>query len=119
VVDFLARLYPDRPVTDFEAALARTPCTLSHDAAAAAAESLQASLERRGAHVMLIPTDLESAAGMGAVSDAQAGSPEIDLSFLEEAREKDAARDRLVRSLSRPGAPAPAVQADDRAPWED
>jgi hypothetical protein len=56
---------------------------------------------------------------MGAVSDAQAGSPEIDLSFLEEAREKDAARDRLVRSLSRPGAPAPAVQADDRAPWED
>ncbi|MCP4872880.1 MAG: hypothetical protein GY898_29670 [Proteobacteria bacterium] len=90
VVDFLGGLYPDRTVADFETALARTPCTLSHNAAEATADALQTSLEKRGAHVMLIPTDLVTGGKVTAVASTMGLSPEIDLSFLDQTRKKAA-----------------------------
>lgn len=121
VVDFLVGLYPERSVEDFESALARTPCTLSHDAAEAAADALQASLEKRGAHVMLIPADLVTAGKVTAVASTQELSPEIDLSFLDQSRKKSTGSHPPVRSNPRAtlAASGSFETVDGKAPWEE
>jgi hypothetical protein len=111
VVDFLARLYPDRPVEDFEVGLARLSCLVSHDADDEAAAALEAALRERGADLRL---DRHDGAAPGPrrpdVSSTVELSPEIDLSFLDESRRRDASR--------RKGQEAPA-RSEGRAPWEE
>ncbi len=105
-VEFLARLYPEREPEEFEVGLARTPCTLSHDAAEAAADALRKALERRGAHITLIPSDLVSSGKIAAVTSTQELSPEIDLSFLDKTRMKQTKSGRFV-------------PVEGKAPWEE
>jgi len=119
VVDFLAQLYPDQTPEDFEVALARTPCTLSHDAAEPAADALQEALEARGAHILLIPKGLEAAGKQAATASTQELSPEIDFSFLDKTRKK-------ARTGSHPPVSPRADSSSDsgtwsgegKAPWE-
>ncbi len=127
VVDFLAGLYPDRAPSDFQAALARTPCTLSHDADEAAAEALRGALQRRGAHVLLIPNELANLGKVGrprSMASTVELSPEVDLSFLDKARDlrrkKQAAASRpgSAKAVPKPDAPDWDPTDTGKAPWE-
>lgn len=125
VVEFLAGLYPDRTQAHFQSALARTPCTISHDADERAAEALRTSLQKRGAHVLLIPNELAVLGQTGKVRSMASTvelSPEVDLSFLDKAR-----RSRQEQAKSQPGSatavPDPTssnwdVDESGKAPWE-
>ncbi len=111
VVEFLARLYPDRPLQDFEVALARLPVLLSHDADEEAARALEGALRKRGADLRLIALDEATAAPQRSkVNSTVELSPEIDLSFLDESRR---------RSSSARGKQADAEPPKGRAPWEE
>ncbi len=87
VLDLLTGLYPERDPRAFQAALARLPCMLSHDAAEPAARRLEQALSDRGAGVLLMPHSMPTASGRQAALRVQEDtSPEIDLSFLRAAR---------------------------------
>lgn len=111
VVDFLARLYPDRNRQDFETGLARLPCTLSEDADEAAAVALEAALGRRGADVRLLP--IKEKQGEPKVTSTMELSPEIDLSFLDQARTRKRSS-RTASGSNRKGGPDGGA-----APWEE
>ncbi len=111
VVDFLARLYPDRGPEDFATGLARLPCTLSDDADEAAAHALQDALRKRGADVRLLPNKAKK--GRPKVASTMELSPEIDLSFLDEARSKKKS-DRTASGSIRKSGPDSGA-----APWDD
>jgi hypothetical protein len=96
---FLARLRPELTLEQCEAALAKLPAVLSHDADEAAANALANALQGLGAKVVLLPVGGD---GYGATQEL---SPQIDLSFLDAARRKEQA------SSSRPA-------GDGKAPWE-
>lgn len=107
-VEFLARLYPDRDPRDFEVALAKLPCLVSHDADEEAARALDRALRKRGADLRLSPSEVSATSGERVnVSSTVELSPEIDLSFLDEAR----------RNRSEPSA-APKPRSEGKAPWE-
>ncbi len=110
-VEFLARLYPDRTPRDFEVALARLPCLLSHDADEEAARALDRALKKRGADLRINPVgSAAEAPSRMDVSKTAELSPEIDLSFLDEARRKK--RPDTSR-------PEPTGPAEGKAPWEE
>lgn len=112
VVDLLEGLYPERDREEFEAALARLPCTLSDDATAPAAEELKAALARRGASVVLIPVAPLGTAKTE-VASTQELSPEIDLSFL------DRARRQKKKAAGSPGSRRAGPGGGGKAPWEE
>lgn len=133
VLDLLGRLYPDRPAAEFEAALARLPCLLSHDAEEAVAQGLRQALEARGARVRLLPVDQVETPGRLVEKSAtrtQTLSPEIDLEFLRKGR---APRVKTGGVTVRPSTSASSARAvptpesaemsgewsRERAPWEE
>lgn len=110
VVEFLARLYPERSPRDFEVALARLPCLLSHDADEEAARALERALRKRGADLRLGSLDpTPSAPRRPNVSNTLELSPEIDLSFLDESR----------RSKPKAGSHEDSGPVEGKAPWEE
>ena len=111
VVEFLARLYPERTPREFEVALARLPCLISHDAEEEAARALDRALRKRGADLRLTSLDSSSSKPRrGDVATTAELGPEIDLSFLDETR----------RPKSRPGESTESSRpSEGRAPWED
>ena len=131
VLDLLGRLYPERPQSEFEAALARLPCLLSHDAEETVAEGLRQALEARGARVRLLPL---GEVGDGALVEksftrTQSLSPEIDLDFL---RKNGSGRVKTGSVTLRPSTAASSARAvptaesaemsgewtREKAPWE-
>jgi hypothetical protein len=134
VTQFLADLSPGHSAADVEAALARLPCAISHDAEEVAAEALREALERRGAAVKLMPLDavdtnpkLKAVGAVNAVNATQELSPEIDLSFLADARKKAKAQATamIAGSARAPAVPQVVAKAAGRpqkkgkAPWEE
>jgi len=129
VLDLLGRLYPDRPTADFEAALAKLPCLLSHDAHESVAQGLRQALEARGARVRLLPVDAVKETPK-AISKTQSLSPEIDLEFL---RKNGAPRVKTGGVTLRPSPAAASARAvptpesaelsgewsREKAPWEE
>ena len=125
VLDLLTGLYPTRPASEFEVALARLPCLVSHDADLRAAEALQAALEACGAVVRVLPA--ESAQPLMPVdnegipaSQTVLASPEVDLTFLR----KSSSSRHPGLSGSRRAQPSDIRAVDsgdwthDKAPWE-
>jgi hypothetical protein len=111
VVEFLARLYPDRQPRDFEVALARLPCLVSHDADEEAARTLDRALRKRGADLRIDPVSATTEAPRRHdVSMTAELSPEIDLSFLDESRRK--------KNRSLPDSSEFAGPEEGKAPWE-
>ncbi len=126
VLDLLTGLYPKRPASEFEVALARLPCLLSHDADPRAAEALQFALEARGAAVRVLPA--ESARhrmpveGDGSlIRQTLLVSPEVDLDFLRKPsssrRPGPSGSARALPSDTR--APGSGSWTPDKAPWEN
>ncbi len=132
VLDLLGRLYPERPPSEIEAALAKLPCLLSHDAEESVAQALRQALEARGARVRLLPVaDLDESPDVDR-SDTRKTmtlSPEVDLDFLRRAAESRRVNSGVtVRpSSATSGAralPTPETAemsgewSPDKAPWE-
>ncbi len=90
VLYLLMELYPQRERGEFEQALARLPCLLSHDADLRAAEALQSALEARGASVRVLPAEqarsvVETVDHGTSVRQTMLASPEVDVAFLRRA----------------------------------
>lgn len=124
VCDLLAGLYPERERSEFERALARPPCLLSHDADPRAAAALRRALEARGASVRVIPADQLTgnlpAVGFEVGRDDSL-SAEIEIDFLRRtARTKpEVPAKQSARAL--PDAFSQENSLDwstDKAPWE-
>ena len=121
VSEFLTALYPERDPLDFESALARLPCIISHDAEESAARELDRALSIRGARTRLtcLGGDVDDS-----LSDDSATSQEVELSFLETGgkrpspgprRKSDGAGSPPKKSRSR----IPFLQSGSPAPWEE
>jgi hypothetical protein len=104
VVEFLARLFPDRRREELAAGLALTPVLLSHDASRAAADALGEALLGMGAAVKVAEVE-EDEPTMGAI--------EIGADFFLEKRKRREEKTRTIRPMRAPKPDGP------KAPWEE
>lgn len=124
VLDLLRGLYPHRASGDFEQALARLPCLLSHDADLGAAEALQAALEGRGASVRVLPVDqvrsaIEALDHGDSVRQTMLVSPEVDVEFLRRQPERQGLSSGSARAVpTRQSEQLSGAWSRGKAPWE-
>lgn len=124
VAEFLAALYPERDIEEFETGLARLPCLITHDGEETAARHLERALIARGARTRLTLVDsVDRTLG----TDDTGTSQEVDIAFLDtgpsKAHEKPkatplASTRARSRGLSKP-LRGEANSASSTAPWED
>ncbi|MCO4770381.1 MAG: hypothetical protein KDA24_10155 [Deltaproteobacteria bacterium] len=125
VLSLLCGLYPDRAAADFEQALARLPCLVSHDADLGAAEALQEALEARGASVRVLPADtarpLLPMSGQGLPTrQTMLVSPEVDLDFLRKGTPRLPQQSGSARAVpTRQSMQDSEDWTREKAPWEE
>jgi hypothetical protein len=125
VLELFLGLYPHRPAEDFEQALARLPCLVSHDADPRAADALQAALEARGASVIVLPIEQARLApapldGASPVRQTVLVSPEVDLAFLRKGPVRKGPATGSARAVPTPQ--SEQLSGDwtrEKAPWEE
>jgi hypothetical protein len=110
VAAFLSSLYPDRDPEEFETALARLPCVVTHDGDESAARELERALIVRGARTLMTPVGSADQT----LTEDDSPSQEVDAAFLSQRN-----LPRLQPSKPNPKRRAFFKRGAPPAPWDE